>query len=267
MRRFAPAHLAAFKGVLAGRVGHGHLGEVGAFAQLLVQFLGLALSRLNGLRGGAVGQCNDDVGQAELFRELQLAEVGGEEVLHFLVGDLDALGHPALTHAADDHLAAHLVAGVGIGQAVLHQGGAELLEAHAVALGDAGQRLVEFFIGDANAGAVANLQLDVLDDQALQHLLAEHLLRRQCRAAFGDGLLHLAQACVQLALHDDVVVDNRYDAVERLHLGLRRGTQKQRAQQQRAHAVRKLDLHVYDNLECLDRGKSRPCCLSHRPGP
>jgi len=81
------------------------------------------------------------------------------------------------------------------------------------------------------AGAVANLQLNVFDDQTIEHLLAEDILGWQCCTAFGDGLLHLANACVQLALHDYVVVDNGHDAIEGLYFGLRRRTQKQCAQQ------------------------------------
>ena len=242
------------------------MGEVGTLLQLLIEFLRLAISRLDSLRGRPFRNCNEDVRQAELFRQLQFAKVGGEEVLHFLIAHLNAFGHTALAHSADDHLATDLIAGVGKGQTVCSQGGTELLDAHAIALGDGADRLVEFFIGDANAGTVADLQLDVLDDQAFQYLLVQHVRRRQGRATLGDGLLHLANARIQLALHDDVVVDNRHDAVERLYLGLRRGTQKHCAQQQRAQTIRKLDLHVHDNLECLGRGKFQPCCLSRRPG-
>ena len=119
--------------------------------QLLIQVAGFTLSGLNLLRRGAFGHRDQDVGQAELFRQLHLAQIGCEEVLHFLIGHLDALCHAALAHAADDHLAAHLVTGIGVGQAIFRQGGAELLDAHAVALGNGADGLVQLFVSNANA--------------------------------------------------------------------------------------------------------------------
>ena len=193
--------------------------------------------------------------------------VGGEEVLHFLVGDLDALGHTALTYAADDHLAAHLVAGFLVGKAVTRQGGTELLQGQVVALGNAAHGLVQFFVGDADAGAVADLQLQVLDDQALQHLLIQHAGGRYALTAFGDGLLNFMNTLVQLALHDHVVVDDGDHAIEGLELRLGAGGEENCAQQQRAQAIRKLVLHVHDNLECLARGNLRSCRPAHCRAP
>ena len=223
---FTPAHLAAFQRGFTGRTGNRQLGEVCALLQLLIHLLRLPLGGLDFAGGGALGNRNQDVGQTELFRQLHLAQVGGEEVLHFLVGDLDAFGHASLTHTADDHLAPHLITSIGIGQAITSQRFAELLQAHAVALGDGAHGLVQLFVGDTNAGAVANLQLDILDDQAFEHLLAEYVLRRQGATALVDGLLHFTQASVELALHDHVVVDDGHDAIQWAHLGLSRRRQQ-----------------------------------------
>ena len=77
--------------------------------------------------------------------------------MHFLIGDLDALSHAALAHTADDHLAANLVTGIGVREAICRQGGAELLDAHTITLGDGANGLVQLFIRDANARAFANL--------------------------------------------------------------------------------------------------------------
>ncbi len=41
------------------------------------------------------------------------------------------------------------------------------------------ERGVELLVGDLEAGVVGVLQLDLLQDQALEHLLAQHVLRRQ----------------------------------------------------------------------------------------
>ncbi len=159
-----------------------------------------------------------------------MPKVRSEEVLHFLLGHLNALGHTALTHTADDHLATNLVTGILIGQAVVGQGLAELIDRHVVALGDGADGLVQLFIRDPDAGAFADLQLQVFDDQALKHLLVQNAGRRHALAALGDGLLNLVDTLVQLALHDHVVVDNGHDLVQGLYRSVCCSTQEQRAQ-------------------------------------
>ena len=264
--RFTPTHLAAFQGVFAGGAGDGQLAEVRALLELLVHLAHLACSLLDVCRVGGFRGGDQDVGQAVLFRHLHLAHVGVEEVLHFLLRHLDALGHAALAHAADDHLALDLVAGVVERQAVMGQRCAELVQRHAVALGNGADGLVQFFVGDANAGAFANLQLQVFDDQAFQYLLFQGAGGRHAAAALGDGLLNLMHALVQLALHDHVVVDDGHHAIKRLYRGMHRATQQSDAQQHWAQSINKLGLHVHGNLECLGRGKIRPCCQLHHRG-
>ncbi|MNH18818.1 hypothetical protein D3C79_785370 [compost metagenome] len=242
------------------------MGEVGTLLELLVN-----LSRLfgGGLNSGGVStfrRRDQDVGQTVLFRQLHLAHVRGEEVLHFLLGHLNALGHAALTNAADDHLATYLFASIIIRQAVAGQGRAELLQVHAIALGNGADGLVQFFVSDTDTRAFADLQLQVFDDQAFEHLLIEHAGGWRRATTFGDGLLDFAHALVQLALHDHVVIDDGHNAIQRLHGGMRRAGQQYSAQQQRAQTISKLGLHVHDNLECLCRGKTRPYCPLRRRG-
>ncbi|MNQ62690.1 hypothetical protein D3C85_770450 [compost metagenome] len=262
----APTHVATFQGRFAGRASNRHLGEVGTVLELVINVLSLAGSALDSVGTRAFRRRDQDVGQVELFGQLHLAHVGREEVLHFLLGDLDALGHATLTYTADDHLAAYLLACVVVRHSVTCQGSTELVDAHVISLGNGRDGLVQFLIGDANAGAFADLQLQVFDDQAFQHLLLQHAGRRRTGAALGDGLPHLVHARVQLALHDHVVVDDGHDLVQGLYLGMYHGTQKHCAQHQRAQTISKLDLHVDDNLECLGPGSSRPYCLPRHRG-
>ncbi len=207
-----------------------------------------------------------------LLGQLQLAEIRREEVLHLLIGHLDTLGNAALTHTADDHLAADLLAGGFQAKTVTGQRLAELLQRHVVALGDGAHGLVEFFVGDADAGALTDLQLQILGDQALEHLLLQHVGRRRIGAALLDGLLDLAHALIQLALHDDVVIDDRHHAIQWLNLGEGRRREGRTAQQQcaereRAQYFRKLGLHVHGSLGCLRRGKFRSHCRLRRRVP
>jgi hypothetical protein len=67
-------------------------------------------------------------------------------------------------------------------QAVGLQGIGKLLEGHAVALGDGAHLAVELGVIDREPGLAGHLQLDLLDDHALQHLLAQDALRRQARS-------------------------------------------------------------------------------------
>ncbi|MNZ53491.1 hypothetical protein D3C78_713690 [compost metagenome] len=230
---------------------------------MLVHVTDLARSLLDVVRVGAFRGWDEDVGQTVVFGHLHLAQVRGEEVFHFLLGNLDALGHTALAHAADDHLAFDLLAGVVERQAVAGQRGAELVQRHAIALGNGADGLVEFLVGDADARTFTDLQLQVLDDQAFQYLLLQRAGRRYAAAALGDGLLNLLDALVQLALHDHVVVDDGHHTIQGLHRGMHRATQQYSAQQHWAQTINKLGLHVYGNLECLRRGTIRPCCLPH----
>ncbi|MNG16719.1 hypothetical protein D3C84_1006570 [compost metagenome] len=93
------------------------------------------------------------------------------------------------------------------------------------------------------------------------------MLGRQRGAALGDGLLHLAQALVQLALHDHVVVDDGDHSVDGADLGVHEAAEEEGAQQQRAQTIRELGLHVHGNLECLYPGSFRSHCLRRRRGP
>jgi len=262
---FTPAHVTAVQGVVAVGYGNRRLGKVGTGFQAVIHRLGLGGGGIELLGVGAVGCSDQDVGQVQLFGELHLAQIGSQEVLHFLFRHLNPLSYATLTYTADDHLATDLVTRVLIGQAVVGQGGTELVDAHVVALSDGTNRLVQFFVRNTDTGTLADLQLQVLDDQAFQHLLVQHAGRRHATATLGDGLLDFLDALVQLALHDHVVIDDGHHFIQLLNRSVCRcGTQEQRAQYERAQTIRKLGLHVHDNLQCLCRGSSLPWRRSGR---
>ena len=206
------------------------MGKVSALLELVVDLFSLACCVLDGFRTGAFRRRDQDIGQVVLFGHLHFAKVRGQEVFHFLVRDLNALGHAALTHTADDHFATNLLAGIFIGQTVVGQGLTELLDGHVVALGNGANGLVQLFIRDTDARAFADLQLQVFDDQALKHLLIQNAGRRYALAALGDGLLNFVDTLVQLALHDHVVVDDGHHFIQGLYCSAGCSTQEQRAQ-------------------------------------
>ena len=102
----------------------------------------------------------------------------------------------------------------------------ELVNAHVFALSDGADGLVQFFVSDANAGALANLQLQVFQNQTIQNLLLQCFGRRYARPALGDGLLNLTNTLVHLAFHDHVVVDDGHDTVQRLNRCMHRTAQE-----------------------------------------
>ena len=231
MSGFTPAHVTAFKSVVAAGLSNGHLGKVCTRFQALVDRLGFSGSGIELLRVGCVRGWNQDIGQVQLFGELHLAQVRSQEVLHFLLGHLNPLSHTTLAHTADDHFTLDLVTGVLIGQTIVSQGGAELINAHVVTLSDGANGLVQFFVRNTDAGTVANLQLQVFDDQTFQYLGFQDAARWHTTATLGDGLLNFLDPLVQLALHDHVVVDDGRYFIQLLNRGVcRHSTQEQRAQ-------------------------------------
>ena len=155
-----------------------------------------------------------------------------QEPLHLAVGDPHPGRHAALLQPGHHHFVAYLLAEAGPVVAVGAQGIGELLQGHVVLPGDAGQRLVEGAVVDADTGPFRHLQLQTLQDYPVQHLLAQHLAGRQRAVVtpeLGGDFVH---PFLQLAFHDHAVVDHRHDAVEHFHLGMdARGQQNRRAQQ------------------------------------
>jgi hypothetical protein len=127
----------------------------------------------------------------------------------------------SLAHPAEQHLVADFVAEALPADAVLLEGLAEVGHRHAVVVGDAPEGPVEGDVVDPQGGFAGELQLQALDDLALQHLAFEHVGRRQRRALAAQLAGDLFDPLAQLGAGDDVAVHDRHDAV---HLdGLRPG--------------------------------------------
>ena len=81
------------------------------------------------------------------------------------------------------------------------------------------ERRVHLFIGDLHAGVRGALHLDLLQHQALEHLLAQHVLRRQLELLLAQSLAHRGDLGVQVAVEHDPVVDDRDHPIQQLPLG------------------------------------------------
>ena len=125
---------------------------------------------------------------------------------------MNALSNLKALHPADTHFIANLVARQCKRHALGFHCLAELAEAHIVLCGNAADRIVQFGIADAHSATVGHLQLDAFQNHALQYLATQDAGRWQWRT--GVLALHVINALLQLAVHDDVVIDNGDNMVD-----------------------------------------------------
>ena len=215
LRALAPAERAAFERRLAVGVGDRELGEI-------LAVLGCARRRRSAflprffelLRRGGLRHGDQDV------RDVVFADCSGAFfcLLQVLVDlarrDGDALDHVALAQQRERELLAHGVAIAGVVDALRGQRLRQLRQRDVVALGDFLERAVQRLVGNLEAGAVRALHLDFLQHQPLEHLLAQHVLRRQLELLLAQALGDHGDLLVELALEHDAVVDHGGDAVE-----------------------------------------------------
>jgi hypothetical protein len=110
------------------------------------------------------------------------------------------------------------------GAAALHFR-AQLFRGQLVLLGHAGDRLVDIGIGNGNALILRLLDLQAHQYQTIEYLLLQHIHRRQLLGMTDVLLLDRTHGIVQIALQDDIVVDDGNDAIKRL-AGRRIGRQQ-----------------------------------------
>ena len=188
-----------------------------AGANLPEQLFHLCLGRGNLLRAGLGGYRQQRVQQVILGLGQLAAILGGEEVVHFLGRDLDALVDVARLYPLDDHLPAHLFAHAGVGLPLLLQGLPELRHRHAVLGGDTLDGGIQLLVGNPYPHAQAQLQLDALQDEPVQGLADDLVLRGEVHAPGLHGLGESIHPLAQLAGQDDVVVNDCHHLVQGFH--------------------------------------------------
>ena len=234
---FLPADVSTLQGIRGLGMGDGELLEVAAGPQFGHEFVGAFACRLNGRRRGRFRQRQKDV------REPVLRDVGqtGEEAVDLAVGYADTAAHLAVDQLFDEYLGAHLGPVQGGIDALFLHAFAQGRNRHLVAAGDALDGALDIGIAELQAGFFGQLQLKAFQDQPLEDLFLQHVVRRRCDLLEDDlapGRLH---ALAQLRQGDDVVVDDRHDAVERIRgLGRRYGAGQQTGQhgQQPEHGLK-----------------------------
>ena len=113
---------------------------------------------------------------------------------------------------------AQAVAIAGVVDALRGERRRQIGERDLVLLGDVAQRVVQRFVGHLDAGAFGALHLQFLQHQAVEHLLAQDVLRRQLELLRAQALGDDEHLLVELARQHDAFVDGGGDAVEQ-HAG------------------------------------------------
>ena len=216
LRAAAPAERAAFDVGAAFGVRDGELREILAALRLVVHLARALLARLDLLGRGRHRHGDQDVRDVVLGILVGRVLLPRHELLELARRDVDAADDVALTQQLQRHLAADLVAEIAIVDALLRERLRQIGEADVVALGDVVERAVQHFVGHLDAEAVGALHLDLLDDQPLEDLPAQHVARRQLGLLLTQALDDLVGLRIELADEHDAVVDDGGDAVEQL---------------------------------------------------
>ncbi len=137
-----------------------------------------------------------------------------EELVDFARAHVDAPDDVALAQDLHRQLFAQAFAIGGVVDALGCEHRGQIRERNLVLLGHVAQRVVQGFVRHLDAGAIRALHLQFLQHQAVEHLLAQDVLRRQVEVlraqALGDGE-HLF---VELAREDHAFVDGGGHAIE-----------------------------------------------------
>ena len=192
----------------------GELAEVAAGARLGERLFGLRARRLQPLGACLLGHAHEDVRQVVFDTLGRRGFHFLEEQAHLGVAHLDLVVNLALAQPRQEDLLAQVLAPAFERHAVRFEGFAKLGERHVVVLGDALHRAVELQLVDADAGLARHLQLRLLEDQALEHLVLEHVALGRGRALPAQLPLGAVDGLVQLGQRDDFLVDDRDDAVD-----------------------------------------------------
>ena len=165
-----------------------------------------------------------------IFRGDPELGVGGlEEIVDFQRRNVDALLHHALLDLLDGNVPAQALAQYVHGHAVVFELRGKLGRSELIGPADLLDGLVDLLIADPVTHPLRGLQLEMLADQMIHYLLAQHVHRRQCVVVGAGVLHHLGQALIQLRLHDHGFVDHGDHLVQRLGVGVARGSGKSEA--------------------------------------
>ena len=137
-----------------------------------------------------------------------------EELVNLTRRDDDALDYVALAQGVQRQFPAHGFAILLVLNALRLERGGQLVKWDLVADRDVLQCGVQLLIGDVEADLLGTLHLDFLQDQPLEHLLAQHARTWQSDFLFDQALGDRVELAVHLGLQHQAVVDDRRNAIK-----------------------------------------------------
>ena len=151
----------------------------------------------------------------------------GETLLELARRDGDAGDDVPLLELFDEQIAAAVVAIRRVVDALRREQRGQFFERVAEVLRYARECLVEQVVVDGDADTLGALQLNLAQDELIEHLLLDHgdgwqrsaLLGRRLGLRALEVLHHEREALGELALQDDAFVDDRGHAFEQLAAG------------------------------------------------
>jgi hypothetical protein len=200
-------------------IGERQLGEILAALRAGVHVLGALGSRVELRRSGFLGYRDEDVGDVVLVVRRRGFRLFLEVLIDLAGRNAYALQDVALAEQAEGELFTHVLAVGGVVDALLLQSFGQLRQGMPLRCATSVQGRVQGLVRDLQAGLGGTLGLDFLQDQALQHLLAQHVLGRQLELLRPQALAHDGNLVVELAVQHHAVVDHGGDAIEELAFG------------------------------------------------
>lgn len=212
----APTDIAAAQRIAGVGIGGGHLGEIGARAQLAADFFGTRAARGDLFRAGVFRDAHENLRQVQF----DLLAGGGffrfQEIVHFGIGDLDLGIDFVLAQALHDDFITNLFAESRKRRAFLFHLVAQVLYRHFLLFSNTADGTVQGQVIDAHAHFLGQLHLRALNDHALQQLTTQvgrigqgHVLRLH-------ALLHALDAGRDFVARDHIVIDDDGDGIDGL---------------------------------------------------
>src|SRR5688572_11734613 len=196
----APPERAALERVRRVREGRGDLREVAALAQLRERLHGAPAALIDHLGGRLRRDDDEDVRQAELRVRSLLLRLARKLRIHFGVGHHDGVLDLALAQARQHDLVADVLAELGVADAVLLEGDAEVAAREVVLLRDAVDGALERRVVPLDPALLRELDLDHVVHHALEDLRGQHLVRGKLPSLALQLARHEPDAVVQLVV-------------------------------------------------------------------
>ena len=214
LARPAPAQVAALQGLLPVGMNDCGFGKIEPGAQLCKQRQRFFTGFADFLWRRSFRYRDEDVSQPILAVAATLLLHRRQIIVDVAGRYRDAVADESLLHPRHEQFAPDFLAKFREVVAVSLHDFAKVGGAEAVPRRELVHRTVQFIVFDAQVVFIRELELNAIDDETFEHLTGEHVVGRNRCTRLLQSAADQIHANAQLALHDDIVVDDGDDAVE-----------------------------------------------------